>query len=213
MIRVGQKLHDERVQRGLALEDVAKATKIKAAFLSAIEKGEYKKLPSVAYAMGFVRNYVAFLGLPESETLALFRREFDEKKVFEVLPESLSRGREFSSNPFKLHQSVVIGIIILLGLLGYIVFQYKYAFISPALVVDTPKEKEVSHTSDILVSGKADQNATVYVNNIAVTIDQNGAFKKTISLFSGKQTLVVKAVNRFGKETTVERRIEIKSGS
>jgi len=210
MIRVGQKLHDARVQKGLMLEDVARATKIKATFLSAIEKGEYKKLPSVAYAQGFVRNYVAFLGLPERDTLALFRREFDEKKVFEVLPESLSKERDYSSNAFKLHQGTVVGILILLGLFAYIVFQYKYAFISPALVVSIPKEQQVFTSSDIAVLGKTDQNATVSVNNTPISVDQNGSFKKTISLFSGKQIITIKAINRFGKETTLERHIEVK---
>ena len=52
MIRVGQLLRDERVRKRLTIEEVAKATKIRTNFLSAIEKGEYKKLPSSAYAQG-----------------------------------------------------------------------------------------------------------------------------------------------------------------
>ena len=213
MIRVGQKLHEERERKGISLEDVAKATKIRATFLSAIEKGEYKKLPSSAYALGFVRNYAAFLGLPEAATTALFRREFDEKKVFEVLPEGLSKEKEFSTHAFKLSQSVLVGIFIFIGLLGYILFQYKYAFISPTLILYVPKEQETFTTSDVVVSGKTDQNVTVYVNDTAVSVDQNGQFKKTLSLFSGRQAITIKAVNRFGRQTTLERHIEVKSGS
>ena len=73
MVHVGEKLSEERIRRGLTLEEVAKATKIRASFLQAIEKGEYKKLPSGTYVHGFVRNYAKFLGLPEYEILSLFK--------------------------------------------------------------------------------------------------------------------------------------------
>ena len=87
MIRAGQKLRDERQRRGLTLSEISNATKIKVEFLSAIEKGEYEKLPSASYAHGFVGNYAKFLDFEEEEILALFRREFDGKKVYKVLPE------------------------------------------------------------------------------------------------------------------------------
>src|SRR5436309_11870824 len=95
MVRVGQRLHEKRVQKKLTLEDIASATRIKARFLAAIESGEYTKLPSPAYAQGFVRNYASYLGLPKSEITALFRREFDEKKAYKVLPDSLTYTKEF----------------------------------------------------------------------------------------------------------------------
>ena len=62
MVPLGKRLLSARTQRKLSLEEVAAATKIKARFLSAIEKGEYEKLPSPAYAKGFVKNYAAYLG-------------------------------------------------------------------------------------------------------------------------------------------------------
>ena len=77
------------------MEDVAKATKIKSQFLSYIEKGNYQKLPSASYAHGFVSNYARFLGLPDEEILALFRREFDEDKAYRVLPKGLEEREEF----------------------------------------------------------------------------------------------------------------------
>ena len=80
MIYVGEKLYEERVKKGYSLDEVSKATKIRSSFLLAIEKGEYKKLPSSTYVHGFVRNYARFLGLPEHEILALFKRQYDEDK-------------------------------------------------------------------------------------------------------------------------------------
>ena len=85
MIRLGQRLREVRIGKGISLEEVSRATKIKIAFLSAIEDGMYEKLPSSSYAQGFVKNYVQFLGFSEREAMALFRREFDEKRIFKVV--------------------------------------------------------------------------------------------------------------------------------
>lgn len=55
----------KRGKKGLSINDAADATKIRMSFISAIERGEYKKLPSGAYIQGFVKNYIEFLGLPK----------------------------------------------------------------------------------------------------------------------------------------------------
>lgn len=209
MIRVGQKLKEERIKKGYTLEDVAKATKIKVVFLQAIEKGEYKKLPTSAYSYGFVKNYGTFLGLSAKETLPLFRREFDEKKVYKVLPEGFAQENIPITRRIPMQRTLLIGGLFFLCLFGYILFQYKYAFMSPMLLVDAPKENQVFSKSSIAVLGKADPNATVYVNTVPVAIDENGRFKKTISVFPGKETIIIRAVSRFGKENVIQRHIQV----
>ena len=210
MIRAGQKLSEERKRRGLSLLQVSNATKIRQEFLEAIEKGEYDKLPSPSYAQGFVRNYTRLLELPEKETLALFRREFAGEKDIEVLPEGLSGKKDIPLRKFKVKQTFVFGVIIFLFLIGYIFFQYRYAFISPPLDVTNPPEKAILDTSTVTVEGKTDPSATVLVKDNSVSVDQDGHFKKEIVVFPGTTTIIVKAVNRFGKETSVERHIVIK---
>ena len=105
------------------LPQVSEATKIKTEFLEALEKGEYQKLPSAAYAQGFVRSYARFLELPEKETLALFRREFSEEKVFKVLPESLVERKSFPLKRIKVRQTLVVIAFIFLLLVVFILFQ------------------------------------------------------------------------------------------
>src|ERR1035437_9008307 len=95
MIKSGEKLQQTRAEKGLSLEDVAKGTRIKKEFLSYIENGEYQKLPSASYAHGFVRNYARFLGLPDEEILAIFRREFDQEKAYKVLPKGFEDRQRF----------------------------------------------------------------------------------------------------------------------
>src|SRR5258707_6377504 len=94
MVRLGQRLKEERLSKGFTIEEVAKATKIRPQFITAIEQSNYKQLPSKAYAHGFVKNYISFLELPLRESLAMFRRELDEKEYLDVLPDSFTKKKE-----------------------------------------------------------------------------------------------------------------------
>ncbi len=206
MIRAGQKLHDTRVHKSLTLEEIAAATKIRPVFLTAIERGDYDKLPSAAYAQGFVRNYAQYLGLSQKEILALFRRDFDEKKHYKVLPDTLTKNGGFSLPRVHIQLSFIIFTLGLVLFLGYLGFTYRAMFFAPMLSIDSPKQNALTN-DEITVSGKTDSNATVYINNESVTLSPDGKFIKNLSLFPGKTSITITAKNRFGKETVQKRNI------
>lgn len=209
MVSAGQKLYFARINKSLTLEDIARATKIRPSFLAAIEKGEYNKLPSPAYARGFVRNYASYLGLSQKEMLALFRREFDEKKQLKVLPDSLTINAGVSFPRLHLQRSVFVLAFCLTLLSVYLGYQYKSMFMAPALTINTPSEN--SRTKDIVrVTGKTDPNATVSINNEAVILNSNGEFSKSLNLFPGKTTITITSKSRYGKETIEKRHIIVK---
>lgn len=210
MVKLGDRLLEERKKQGVSVDEVARATKIRREFIDAIEKGDYKKLPSSAYAQGFVKNYVEFLGLPEKELLALFRREFNEEEFLGVLPQSFTRPKEISLEGVKIKRAGIIGVGILVILIGYIFFQYKSALFSPSLSVAEPIEKTTINSQTITVSGTTEPNTTVTVNAIPVFVDSSGNYTKAITVFPGTVTIVVKATNSFGKVSTIERHISVK---
>jgi cytoskeleton protein RodZ len=72
---VGGLLRDAREARGLELDGVAKALRIRHPYLAAIEEGRFKDLPGGPYASGFVRSYAEFLELDPDEILRRFREE------------------------------------------------------------------------------------------------------------------------------------------
>lgn len=209
MVRVGQRLREERIKKGLTIEAVSKEIRIRAAFLSAIERGEYQKLPSSAYIHGFIKNYADFLDLPKREILAMFRREFDEERFIKVLPDGLTRKEDFPVHKIRLQQTVITIFLVFLALISYISFQYRYAIINPPIEIYFPKENDIISSQTAVVSGKTDSNASLYVNNVSVTLDQNGNFKKNVDLFLGKAVIRIKAVNRFGRQTEIERHVEV----
>lgn len=210
MVHVGEKLSEERLRKSYSLEEVSKATKIRVSFLSAIEKGDYRKLPSGTYVQGFVKNYARFLKLPEHEILALFKREYSEEKFQKVLPEGLVKTNDFPLSKFKFTYALKVLPLIFVMLLAYIIFQYRAAIFNPSLDVSSPKENEVTSSQVIIVIGKTDPNTTVYVNSELAVLDKDGNFKKTINIFPGKTKVVIKSVNNFKRTTTLERHIEVK---
>lgn len=210
MIRFGDRLREERKAKNYSLEEVAKATKIRLSFLDAIEKGDYRKLPSSAYAAGFVKNYVEYLGLPAKEYMARFRREFNEKEHLGVLPESFTRPKKIRVNNIRVKQTVFIAAGLFLVLLVYIFFQYKAAFFAPAVTLSTPQENALINAQTITVTGKTDQNVTVTVDDLPVLTDEKGNFTKTIAVFTGATTITIKAVNSFGKTTIITRKVLVK---
>jgi len=208
MIRVGQRLAEARFKKGLNLEDVSQATKIKTEFLVAIEKGEYEKLPSFAYAQGFVRNYAKLVNLPEKETLAIFRRELAADKTVKVLPQSFQE--DYTGSKLKNKQPIIIIGLIFLIVFAFIAYQFRFIFLNPPLNITTPTSNAVILGTRVSVEGKTDPEATVAVNNNPVAVDQNGDFKKNLNVFPGKVEITVKSINKFGRQTTVTREIEVK---
>jgi cytoskeleton protein RodZ len=61
----GEHLKRERELRGVSLDEIAAATRIKTSFLDALENGRWEELPGGAFNRGFVRATARFLGLDE----------------------------------------------------------------------------------------------------------------------------------------------------
>lgn len=199
MKHVHDYLREERLKQQLTLEEVENATKIKKEFLSAIEGGRLHKLPSQAYALGFVKTYASYLGLPEQKILALFRRDYAEQG-FEVVPSYRKNQHKFNRAFFVSTRGVITLLTVLL-ITGYIIFQYGPLLFGPRLSVTSPKNGSVLKENVVEVSGKTDPYATVSIDQDDAYVDVNGNFKKSVYLFSGERKITILAKNRFGKET------------
>jgi cytoskeletal protein RodZ len=72
---VSTRLRAARERAGLTIEDVAASTKIRAASLEALERGEFSSLPGEFYTRAFLRSYAAHLGLSPQAILADYESE------------------------------------------------------------------------------------------------------------------------------------------
>jgi cytoskeletal protein RodZ len=61
--KIGRILEQKRKEKGLSLDEVEKATKIRKRYLDGLEREEYAVLPAGVYARGFLKTYANYLGL------------------------------------------------------------------------------------------------------------------------------------------------------
>ena len=70
-----ERLYAARERKGVDLYRAERDTKIRARYLAALERGDYKELPGAVYTKGFLRNYALYLGLDPEDVLEQWRRE------------------------------------------------------------------------------------------------------------------------------------------
>ena len=71
-------LKNAREAKGLTLDEVAEVTRVRRAFLEALEQAAYDVLPSRAFAIGHVKAYAKALGLDEEALADMFKVEVAE---------------------------------------------------------------------------------------------------------------------------------------
>jgi cytoskeletal protein RodZ len=66
----GERLKREREMRGVSLDEVSVATRIKPQYLAALENEQWSQLPGGVFNRGFIRTIARFLGMDEENVLA-----------------------------------------------------------------------------------------------------------------------------------------------
>ena len=77
----GHSLRNARLQRELTLESIADSTKIGAALLADLERGDLTRWPKGLFRRAFLREYAAAIGLPPEQMVSDVRRLFPEDGV------------------------------------------------------------------------------------------------------------------------------------
>jgi cytoskeletal protein RodZ len=172
-------------------------------------KSEYSRLPSPSYAQGFVRNYAEYLGIPAREIIPIFKREFDEKRAYRVLPKGFTRDEEYLFHGIRIRRTALGIFLVILLFGGFLLYQYRAAFLNPPLRIETP-EDNATIAQEVKVTGETDPNATVYINTDSVAVASDGSFEKIITLFPGKTIIEITSKNKYGKTAKVERTVTVK---
>lgn len=91
-VHVGEALRQVREGLGLGVDDISQATRVRPAYLSAIEALDQSRLPPRVFALGYVRSYAQALGLDANAVAERFKAEVPEAVV--TLPQPPERRRE-----------------------------------------------------------------------------------------------------------------------
>jgi cytoskeletal protein RodZ len=204
MKTVGQILKNARLEKQISLDQASEFLKIRKDFLEALENNNFSSLPSYISTAGFLKNYAKFLGLSPDSVLAILRRDFSLPKESTHKKRS-SFSFNFNWTPKKI--LILTTVISLLGLGGYLGFQYLSFRKAPFLELASPSEGEKVFQEKIEVKGKAQSDSLITINEIPVFLSSDGEFRLEVELFPGENKIIVVAKNKFGKETKLERTV------
>ncbi|MDP3993886.1 MAG: DUF4115 domain-containing protein [bacterium] len=205
---LGEFLQSRRNRLGLGVAEIARLTKIQPKYLAALEAGHWQALPAPVYVKGFLK------------TLADVYRADPDWMLREFLAEASIQDNLAATGQSKKESTAMPGFILSpktlmifgIGALGIISLAYLYFQVSslnrgPALEIFSPEADASVDSGLLVVSGKSEPGASVYLNNQLIVADTEGNFRENISLGPGTNQLIIKAVNKFDRETVVARSI------
>jgi cytoskeletal protein RodZ len=134
MSKLAETLQAARRQSGLSLEHVERDTRIRAAHLRALERDDFRRLPSPVYTRGFVRTYATYLGLDPDYMVRLY----DEAIGYRPQPVSLATDQPVRVGRLVTPNVAAIGVTLALAGIVF-VWLYSAFFVSdPARSVRLP---------------------------------------------------------------------------
>lgn len=110
---VGTRFKHARERRGFSLREVADRTKFSVFHLDALERGEFKRLPSGIFGRSFIRNYAIEVGLDPEELVRQAIEQWPEAAP-QSLDEPISRASD-GRVPLRTRLVAVVGALTFLA--------------------------------------------------------------------------------------------------
>ena len=200
---LGEYLASVRKQLNLDIKTVGLITQIKPMHIELLETGDYHTLPSDVYIRGFLKSLSGFYHIKEQ----LLIDQYEKERGIGLLPSVKTKveKRKLSFTP----RNLVIGISTMVAIIAmlYVADQIRSVLVPPFLAVLEPSGDLSIQGNSIIVSGKGEIGAEVFINNQPVLIDSLGQFTENLLLSSGLNIVEVSEKNKFGKISKITRRI------
>ena len=200
-----ERLYDARERKGVDLYRAERDTKIRARYLGALERGDYRELPGAVYTKGFLRNYALYLGLDPDEVLDQWRRERgDSKEVTPVL--AVPRPMAAPRQGLTFSPSLVVFALLTLGVLAfgaYLGVQLLRFAKPPTIAVTNPAAAVVEvdeGATDYTMRGTSTAGATISIatpgrDPYNVTADASGQWRAEVELRRGRNEFQVSSLD------------------
>jgi cytoskeletal protein RodZ len=199
-----ERLYAARERKGVDLYRAERDTKIRARYLAALERGDYRELPGAVYTKGFLRNYALYLGLDPEDILNQWRRERGDmgppQPVIAVPRPIASPGRGLTFSPGVIVAALLTIVVLLFG--AYLAVQIMRFAKPPTLTVTDPKVATLSVPEDqssYILRGTTIARGTVTVEGAGgsrqATADSTGAWNVQVDLRRGKNQFKIDATD------------------
>src|SRR5436305_4875934 len=107
-----------RERKGVDLSRAERDTKIRARYLAALERGDWRELPGSVYTKGFLRNYALYLGLDPEDILLQWRSERGDDRPSEpviVVP----RPIQAPPRPLTFSPGMLVAVLLIVGVVAF----------------------------------------------------------------------------------------------
>ncbi|MBI3305177.1 helix-turn-helix domain-containing protein [Candidatus Parcubacteria bacterium] len=208
--QIGALLQAQRKARGLELREAAKLGRLPVGHLEALESGTEAGLPAPVYVEGMLRRYARVVDLDPQKLVDAFgeeRRRVGElagETDLDVLP-TLPRQFRLVLTPRVITFVAAVALAVALG--GYLWYQVSGLIEGPKLILESPAADIATAEQTLHFTGETEADARLTVNAREVYVDDAGRFGLNLDFNPGLQTIEFKATNRFGRSTTIIRRI------
>ena len=200
-----ERLYAARERKGVDLYRAERDTKIRARYLGALERGDYKELPGAVYTKGFLRNYALYLGLDPEEVLAQWRHERGDGKEQPpaiVVPRAIAAPRKgMTFSPGIVVAALLTVVIVAFG--AYLGIQVLRFTKPPTIAVTQPATAVVDvdeSTTTYTLQGTTLPGATVSIATpgrepYQVTAKSDGEWTAAVDLRRGRNQFDVTSLD------------------
>jgi len=204
----GKRVRRKRKALGLSLSRLEKISKIKEEHLLALEKRDFKKLPSDVYVRGFIFSLAKILEFSGKE---MFKKYKEEKAEYESLQRKKQKRNlffreEIKQRSFWVTPRIITAVLILVAVLGFSIYFWVEisGFASaPRLQIENPGNSEFKTSDDkITFSGTTDSSAKITLAGQTIPVGGDGKFVQELHLQKGLNLIEIVAESKGAKKTS-----------
>jgi cytoskeletal protein RodZ len=201
-----ERLLAARERKGVDLYRAERDTKIRARYLGALERGDYRELPGAVYTKGFLRNYALYLGLDPDDILMQWRRERGDTTAISepviVVPRPLTAPRPgLTFSPAIIVAAVMT--VVLFAFVAYLGMQVLRFARPPTIAVSQPATavSDVDEdTTSYMLRGTTIPRGTVNIQDAPdhttqVSAGADGSWTQDVTLRRGRNDFTVWATD------------------
>jgi cytoskeletal protein RodZ len=200
-----ERLYAARERKGVDLYRAERDTKIRARYLGALERGDYKELPGAVYTKGFLRNYALYLGLDPDDVLLQWRKERGDGKEQApaiVVPKPIATPRKgLTFSPGIVVAALLTVVVVAFG--AYLGIQVLRFSKPPTIAVTQPATNVIDvdeSTTRYTLMGDTLPGATISIatpgrDPYQVTATSDGKWSADVDLRRGRNQFDVNALD------------------
>lgn len=206
---IAQILREARVEKKKSLKMIAERLNINIKYLSALENGEFNKLPEGIYGKNFLKQYAEYLNLDYKNLSKIFNDEYKNKGKTELFSKQKIKKQYLIIIPKIFKTLIIVSAVILL--FTYLGFSLNKAASVPKLNIISPDKDIIIKEKTYEIKGSTESETEISINGEIINTDRDGTFSKLLSLKVGLNTIIITARKKYGKENTIIKQILVEN--